>query len=344
MKPKIITCTGYYCSGSSAITDFLRECSNIQCSSDYEVRFLYDPYGVSDLEYNVVTMPNRHNSSHAMKKFIYHMRFLSAVGPIKRYEKYFDNQFWSLTQKYIDSLISFCYQSRWHFDIYEKGKIYYFFHQLYSKITTKIAVSITRNKYAHLTRISKKDVAYCVRPSEEEFLELTKRYIESLMETLNKNNKEYVLCDQLLPSSNISHYMRYFDSIKVFVVDRDPRDVYIYTTHVENGTIVPKDVKKFCEWFKWTRHMTDNDRTNKNIMFVRLEDMIYKYDQMESEILSFLDIPKELHTDKKRYFIPEISAKRTMFWKQYPQFSKEIEYIEKELSEYLYDFESVGII
>ena len=45
---KVITCTGFYGTGSSAITDIFLDCECVECKGDYEVRVLHDPYGISD--------------------------------------------------------------------------------------------------------------------------------------------------------------------------------------------------------------------------------------------------------------------------------------------------------
>ncbi|MBF1106621.1 MAG: hypothetical protein HXL52_06645, partial [Solobacterium sp.] len=55
---KIISCASYYGTGSSAITDFLSEFDNICSMTNYEFRFVQDPDGISDLEYNLVENHN----------------------------------------------------------------------------------------------------------------------------------------------------------------------------------------------------------------------------------------------------------------------------------------------
>ena len=42
----IIIPTGFYGTGSSAITDLMKEYSNVACKSDYELRFLFDTSGL----------------------------------------------------------------------------------------------------------------------------------------------------------------------------------------------------------------------------------------------------------------------------------------------------------
>ena len=67
---KFISCASYYGSGSSAITDFVSEFSSVYSFTDEEFRFIQDPDGIADLEYNLVENFNRHNSGHAIKRYI----------------------------------------------------------------------------------------------------------------------------------------------------------------------------------------------------------------------------------------------------------------------------------
>ena len=64
---KIISCSSYYGTGSSAVTDFVTEFSSVKSLGEYEFRFLHDIDGIADLEYHLVENHNRHNSGHALK-------------------------------------------------------------------------------------------------------------------------------------------------------------------------------------------------------------------------------------------------------------------------------------
>jgi hypothetical protein len=86
MKEKrIITCAGYYGTGSSAIIDYLTEFEDCFSMSNYEFRFLQDPEGISDLEFNLVSNHNRHNSGHALKKYQKLVDYYSGNKIIKKY-------------------------------------------------------------------------------------------------------------------------------------------------------------------------------------------------------------------------------------------------------------------
>ena len=51
---KLLTCASYHGTGSSAVTNLIDECDNVHDMGDYEFRFVHDPDGICDLEYNLV--------------------------------------------------------------------------------------------------------------------------------------------------------------------------------------------------------------------------------------------------------------------------------------------------
>jgi len=69
MTRKIITCTGYGGTGSSAITDILKEFDNGLSLGDAEFWFLQDFNGISDLEYHLIGGNHRSRVNLAIKKF-----------------------------------------------------------------------------------------------------------------------------------------------------------------------------------------------------------------------------------------------------------------------------------
>ena len=75
--------TGSYGTGSSAVADLIKEFDNVSCVDRTEIRILYDPDGISDLEYNLIENPNRHNTSHAIKRFLRMAEMLDHVFFVK---------------------------------------------------------------------------------------------------------------------------------------------------------------------------------------------------------------------------------------------------------------------
>ena len=70
---------------------------------------------------------------------------------------------------------------------------------------------------------------------------------------------------------------------------------------------------------------------------VEFEDLVYHYDSATKKLRDFLNLGE--NPNPKSIFDPSMSMANTQIWKRYPEFQKDIEYIERELKEYLFDFE-----
>lgn len=330
---QVLTVASYYGTGSSAITDLISEYKPVKSMTNYEFRFAHDPDGLAELEYNLIDNFNRHNSGHALKRYKKLVDYYGNHFMVKRYEPFFNDKWKELSYKYIDSLTDFSFPGMWQYDFYDRGPWYEFWHKLPDRILTR---TIWRNKPDRHLLLGKK-VTLASHPTEEEFIRKTKEYTEALMVEANDENKPYVLFDQLLPSSNIQHHMRYFNNIKVFVVDRDPRDLYLLAKYEWNDTIVPSDVDTFCKWFMYTRSMRGTEIWDADkIMFVQFEDLIYKYDETVKKVENWIGLKSEEHTKPKKYFDPAISIKNTRYWEQHPEHEEEAKIIAERLPEYLY--------
>lgn len=334
---KVLTCTGFYGTGSSAITDIFRDCENVECRGEYEVRILHDPYGVSDLEYNLVENPNRHNTSNAIKKFKWNVDFLSGTWWNKRYENYFGGQFKNLSYEYIDEICEFTYLGKWHWDIIERGKIFWFLCRSYNKLCTIIKKIFHINNEVSHNFLPKNELAYAGTFSEEKFLKATRKYTRALLNSINRENKEFIMVDQLVPPSNLDRYNRYVDNLKTIVVDRDPRDVFLLEKYCYHGSVVPwYDVDVFCKWYKWTRAQFENSKQCENVLRVQFEDLIYHTEETISRLLDFAEIdPKNYHM---KHFNPNLSIKNTKLWEKYSDDMELMQVIQKKLSSYCYKY------
>ena len=102
-----------------------------------------------------------------------------------------------------------------------------------------------KNSEKNYTIFLKNNTNYASYPGEK-FYEYTRDYIDALFESVNVDHKEFVMADQLIPPSNVLHYLKFFNDLKVIVVDRDPRDLFLLENEKYYGTIVPRDVNCFC--------------------------------------------------------------------------------------------------
>ena len=173
---KFITCASYYGTGSSAVTDLINECDNVHSMGDYEFRFIQDPDGIRDLEYNLVENNHRHNSGYALRCYENNVRFLNGTKLIKKYNRYFGNQWRLLSQRYIQDLTYVKYRGSWHQELRDKGKFAYFIERFINKIAHGV-FRVNRDKQIQL--YLRKNWELGTFP-QDKFYDITKKYIEDL--------------------------------------------------------------------------------------------------------------------------------------------------------------------
>ena len=327
---RLITCSGYYGSGSSALTDLVSEYKGVKSLTDYEFRFVHDIDGIADLEYHLVDCHNRHNSGHALKRFWKLCRFNHGTGFIQRYEPFFGGKYLELSKQYVDELTDFKYSGFWFYDLYERGKVYYYGKSLQSKVYHKMKIkkSILPDEYTLASH-----------PSREKFLGITQKYIVNLMNAANPENFPILMMDQMLPSSNINKCLRYFpEDTKVVIVTRDPRDVFFVEKFVWNDNVIPHDPELFCKWFEYTHSSNRDENTDPDkVITINFEDLIYNYAEMVSSLEKFLDLKKEDHIRQFKGLNPKRSYGNTQLWKKFED-PESLRIIEKNLPQYLYHF------
>lgn len=325
---KKIACVGYHYSGAGVIDDLFRECDNVyQGEYEAELRFLHDPDGVRDLEYYLVENPHRLSSGLALKRFIAYAKRSS-----RQVNRVIGGEWDSIATSYAESLAQIKYHG------YLGGDL------LFLNRREKLALLISRilNRILPQSLRKPKDsnvlpsvVTYYARLEEQTFLDITRQFVERVCEKANKEGKEYIMLDQFIGSNNPESYLRYVSDIKVIIVDRDPRDVYISRIMV-NDRVLPKDPYDFCTYYKGIRKR--QGKTPQNCLDVHFEDMVYNYETMTKKVLEFVGINKVHHICPKKFFNPSISCKGTKLWERYPQYKEAVSIIEENLREYLYPY------
>lgn len=330
---RIITCTGYFSTGSSAICDLLSEYKGFYLKNDYELRFIYDPDGLSDLEYHLVENHNRHNSGHAIKRYKRLVDFYCGNSIAKKNEWYFNGKWKTLSTEYLSSLTEFSYKGAWLYDYLDRGVFFHYFNSLLRKLINKDML------YNEITP--------CSYPSKEVFFQKTKNYLSKLFDAACDRECDVFLVDQALPPSDIQRYIPMFNDVYVFIVDRDPRDVYFLEKYIRKETVIPTCVQDFCKWFEYTRRHRKYEKINTDYShFIQFEDMIYRYEETKKCIETVLGMCSEYHKSPKTRFIPEKSINNTQIWRRIdttPEQVKELQFIENTLSEYLYEFPPITI-
>ena len=328
---KKIACVGFHDTGASVIDDLLRECDNVaQGCASTELRILHDPDGISDLEYHLVTDPHRLGSNLAIRRFYNYCK-----RQARQEEKLVGNEWIVEVNKYINSLICVRYKG-WLWNEVE-----------FFPLETKVRLFLFRAINHLLPKCMRKQPWYNFLPNQEtnyasipedEFLIKTKKFVEWICRQINPGNKEFVVLDQFASAHNPANACRYTDNLKVIVVDRDPRDLYIHDVKILNEHILANDPKNFAKQYRLMRRGILTDDPQK-VLRLHFEDLIYKYEDSIKKVFEFLEIDESIHhVNKKVFFNPAISINGTQLWKRYPEYSKEIEIIETEIGDMLYDY------
>ena len=209
---------------------------------------------------------------------------------------------------------------------------------MYSRFYKAVINHNGRLRYSFLELLKEK--AYFSAIDKETFYKYAREYIEKVVRELNPENKEFVMVDQLLPPSNIYQYLSYFDDIKVIVIDRDPRDLFINANEFYREKIIPySDVEQYCKWYELVRrHRKTEVYDPEHVLFVQFEDMIYQYEKTMEQLVEFSGIRKDNWTSPRSHFDPSVSIKNTNLSAKFPKYKDDVAYIEQHLKEYLYDF------
>lgn len=327
---KIITTISYHGTGSGAVDDFLKEFDNCAyAASEYECRLLQDPDGISDLEYNLVENYHRLNTGYALKRYLNFVQH-----NVRTYRRIFGPKWVSYSKDYVDALTKFRYKGYWHGDLLLLNPIQFYWYHLKRKLNKLLPKKLQKSNYHNY--FPEMETLH-VSITEQEFLEKTHQYMGRLCKLINPEKKEYVLFDQLVPTTNVDRYLRYVPGLKVIVVDRDPRDLYINQRRIGEH-VLPAEPYEYCKFYRDIRKNREELYHNKNVLFLRFEDLIFHYEEKTKEIMEFTGETKAHHVRARQNFKPEVSINNTQIWKKNKAYEKEISIIEKELKEYLYDF------
>lgn len=334
---KVLTCASYYGSGSSAVIDYAREFDGLTPFLDDEFRILHDPDGIDDLYYHLVENHNRHNSGHAIKRFVRLGEHLSGNWLVPRYRAMFGDAWEESVRGYVASLVDFTYHGWWNFDLYDRGGFFYLRKRLPNWILRR---TLWRNQPERTLNTMRDEITYCAAPSHEEFVRATREFLARLFQAVGCDASSTVLLDQAVPSSHIERYLSYFDDLRVVVVDRDPRDVYTLERMVwRDGVIPADDAEVFARWFRYTRHDAGSGAGSSPATRLMFEDLVYRYEETTALVNATYGLRPADHRWQYRYFDPSRSMRNTRTWLAYPDISEEIRVIERLLPEYLYKYD-----
>ena len=176
--------------------------------------------------------------------------------------------------------------------------------------------------------------------NEQQFYEKAGTYINNFLKCMGIEEKNIIL-DQLLLPHNIYRAEKYFDDrMECFVVNRDPRDVFILNKYIwpkVNETVpFPTEVNEFCGYYRGLRSI-EKKGYNLHVHMIQFEELIYNYEYTLKKVMKILKLDETMHSAKKQKFNPEKSINNTQLFIK-DEYKAEASIIEKNLSEFLYDF------
>lgn len=333
---KLIIPTGYMGSGSSAITDLISEYKGYEAANgSFEYVFMHCPNGLFDLEDKLLCGNNAVRSDEALHSFLQEMRELYSrkYWWPGNYKEKFSVNFMKITEDFVESLIDFKPNFYWYYQ--EKLN----FSRFIKMAIRKVFLVISGGRIA-LKKPLTHDTMWLSIPNKEEYYAKAKKYVKELLIELGIEDNNLIL-DQLILPFNLTRMEHYFEeNAECFVVERDPRDVFISNKYVwtrqDCPIPYPTDVMEFCEMYRKMRLMEIHSG-NPHIHVIQFEDMIYRYEESVNSIQDILGLSNEDHERIKEMFNPERSINNTQLFRN-QEYKVETDIIEQQLSEYLYNF------
>ncbi len=342
MNKTIISISGFGYSGSGAVKDLLSEFDEISIPSSFEFQILYFPDGISDLDYHLnISFSRFYDSDLAINRFLNLCKKMDVD-----YESTFHGHLYEIAYRYIKKITSLEWYSYWTYDrlgipLSHYKEIERINNKIYKKnyIISQCNRILRKIKFPLISYISYKELFkkrrmfLAIRPAN--FIKETKSFINELLSYV-ENDKPFVVYDQFLPPNNSSYFYKYFENIKSIVVLRDPRDTWIFSKLKKISFIPHTDVNDFIIWYR-ENNKKEAQLSNDGVLIIHFEDIIYDYEVTLNKIVNYLGISN--HTRKMELFSPDISINNTQLYLKYPQYIDEVNIIEKQLSEYLYDYD-----
>ncbi len=327
----IIGACGFGSTGSSVVTDYLSEYDQITVKDSFEFTWVSGVDGLIDLERAVMNPHNRTSDS------ITAIRRFEALA--KRMEHRYElhglpaSEFERLIKQFVESITTVKWD--WYDHSIKRGYNLKFL--AYYLMKSKIIPKMERKKNHTVNCWPLKKVRLSVLP--DNFYEEAKKLVDGMLQGMGFDTNGIIALDQPFAGNNPQACFPFYHDPYAVVVDRDPRDLYVFAkTRLlgRNHFMAVEPVEDFIKYYRAIRKNQPYLQVNPRILRIRFEDMVYEYDRTSKLLRDFLHLPE--NPRPKSVFDPNLSIANTQVFKRYSQFSEDIRKIENELSEYLFDY------
>lgn len=327
----IIGTCGFGATGSSAVTDYLSEFDCVQVLDNIEFTWVSGQDGLIDLDYHL-NHPHSRTADSILAIDRFKKKVESKVRLYRKSGRIDPEVFRASAEKFLDSIT----QLKWDWYIGSpKGLIGTY---VAGALMKRRLIPAMERKLGHRIKCwPMEEVSFSVRPSN--FDEAAKLHVKELLTAFGADFSKAIALDQPFSGDNPQACFKFFEDPYAIVVERDPRDLYVFgnTKLIGMTHFMPiQPVEDFVTYYRAIRDGQPYKEPNERILLVQFEDMIYRYDETMARIRAFLHLPE--NPRPKSVFDPAISMPNTQIWKRFPEFAEDVKYIERELKEYLYDF------
>lgn len=342
----IVGTCGFVMTGSSAITDLLREYDSTWVFDEKEFTIVHNPDGIEDLDYQLNEHATKYTSSTVAFERFRRMVYFTLCW--RRDDKKLKQELHNVTENFINSLEPIRWKGMGAIDKQLFSGRYY-----HNRIFNMPVYVIRQKMHAKGLCKIRDDSSWPLHQYEfaicpQDFIGKAQLFTHNLLKLYGADFNKIIVLDQPFAGNNPQRSFKYFsDECKAIIMDRDPRDWYLaaiyFRKHTNTGFQIPVgNVRDFVKFYKSLRNNPAFRGECKNVIKINLEELIYEYDTTVQKIEAFCD----LGTNKrpKSIFDPKISIVNTQLIKRFPEYNADIKYIERELSDYLFPFEKYKYI
>jgi hypothetical protein len=305
--------SGYGWSGSGAVVDMLSEVEGC-ATPGFEFSLVKEPGGLLDLECFLVDNWDVIRHDAAIRDFLSYCAVLDRPG--QRFGRFgldlgrqLEVDFMAESEALVARLAEFTYIGATRVFEYPLSPLQAFS----ARVLRKLGL-----------RASGRPM-WVARPGSDRFVAEVQAYLDCLFRQFAaRRGIATLVLDQAIPTANIAKGMRYFDQMKLVVVDRDPRDIYVDLIRNKGliGTNVddPDKVAKFLRWHRILRADAAASASidPSRVLRVRFEDVVLEPQATSTRILAFLGLEQRARALGSR-FHPQQSARNVGIWRSYPQ-------------------------
>ena len=328
----IIGACGFGSTGSSAVSDYLKEYDSFVVLDNLEFTWVSAVDGLIDLE-RAVMHP--------------HLRTMDSITAISRYIKKMEKmadlyesrglsakEFKRSTYEFLDAIT----QLTWNwYDPTDDWSSWFARHfksaLMVKKVIPKLEISLGKT----INCYPMKKVRFSVRP--DNFYDAAKKHVNDLLTGMGADLSRTIVLDQPFSGNDPQSCFPFFDDPYAVVVDRDPRDNYVFAKTKlvgRNHFMAVDSVEEFVRYYRALRDGQPYQNKDPRVFAVQFEELVYNYEDATKRLRDFLHLPE--NPNPKSIFDPALSINNTQTFRRFPQFADDIKVIERELSDYLFDF------